>query len=237
MNFRRNNAFSLIELLITIAVIAVLAAIALPFAKSTIERARSTTCLNYLRQLATATMAYGADHRSEVVPVDRKNPNTGTSWYVPLGEYLVHAGYGKRSGPYFCPANPTKVVASGNAGWTNYAVNGNLYVVNTSEQANGADNPNHMLTRRGARPSELSSPKALYIDALEGTPQAPRTWYIMTGARYSNPWGSTLPVHGERVNVVFTDGHAESSRIAPRPSPLRQGGDLLELKASSFWPL
>lgn len=59
-------AFTLIELLVTIGIIAVLVALILPAVHSARESARRTACVNNLRQLGTAVLAYEAALR--VIP-------------------------------------------------------------------------------------------------------------------------------------------------------------------------
>ena len=55
-------AFSLIELLIVIAIIATLVAILFPLMASIQETAKRTRCIRNLKHLGTATFAYVADH-------------------------------------------------------------------------------------------------------------------------------------------------------------------------------
>ena len=62
------RAFTLVELLIVIALIAILAAILFPLFGSAREKARQTTCINNLRQLGTATHLYIQDYDERIYP-------------------------------------------------------------------------------------------------------------------------------------------------------------------------
>src|SRR5580658_5473044 len=73
------RAFTLVELLVVIAVIAILAALLLPVLAKSKSQARITVCLNSKRQLALAWLMYAQDSR------DYLAYNTCSFWYLETG--------------------------------------------------------------------------------------------------------------------------------------------------------
>lgn len=97
------RGFTLIELLAVIAIIAILAALLLPVLTAAKEKARQTSCLNNLKQLAIAWTIYNGDNGGKIpscVPFFTRgigNPNAWvlgvscpSNWPNPFGE--VDAG-------------------------------------------------------------------------------------------------------------------------------------------------
>jgi prepilin-type N-terminal cleavage/methylation domain-containing protein len=87
-------AFTLIEVLVTIAIIGLLVAVLLPAVQYTREAARKSVCINNLRQLSTALHSYHAT--TNVLPPGQIRANssgpisagTGWSWGTMLLPYL-----------------------------------------------------------------------------------------------------------------------------------------------------
>lgn len=103
------NKFTLIELLITIAVIAVLAGMLLPALNSAREKARGITCISNKKQVLLAESSYAADYGGALI----LKAERGTS-FVPFNVLLSHVSadskelVGKAYVPWAvmtCPSN------------------------------------------------------------------------------------------------------------------------------------
>ncbi len=118
---RRKGGFTLLELAVVLAVLALLAVVLLPVLRTSIARARAAACLGHLRILGTAfsqylgergmifpEMAAGRASRSEDVPV----LDTVLAAYV--GENRVFA----------CPADHRLAVETGTSYFYNSALSG-----------------------------------------------------------------------------------------------------------------
>ena len=79
------SAFTLIELLVVIAIIAVLAALLLPALAAAREKARRTSCLSQLNQMATALESYCGDY-GQYFP---SHPAWGTQYRGPVTNWYM----------------------------------------------------------------------------------------------------------------------------------------------------
>jgi prepilin-type N-terminal cleavage/methylation domain-containing protein/prepilin-type processing-associated H-X9-DG protein len=73
---RLTGAFTLVELLVVIGIIAVLIAILMPALGKARETARRVNCMSNLRQLTTAWLAYAQANRGQLIPAE----NNIDSW-------------------------------------------------------------------------------------------------------------------------------------------------------------
>jgi prepilin-type N-terminal cleavage/methylation domain-containing protein/prepilin-type processing-associated H-X9-DG protein len=125
---RRERGFTLTEMLVVIAVIAVLTAILLPVFSTVREKARQNACLSNLRQIGTALTAYAQDYDD----VNVLSHDCGFSLRVGAPVLYAHLllPYTRSTIVYACGSHPTvPTFGNPNAGVPNiqvsYAINAN----------------------------------------------------------------------------------------------------------------
>jgi len=125
MDRRSRTAFTLVELLVVIGIIALLIGILLPALGAARTAARNTQCLSQVRQIANAGFAYAADNQSFIFPTSEMYSAFGG---IPFFEALEKSGHLEdRSKVHRCPLDEAD-------GWdpsvdtrtTSYGINGYL---------------------------------------------------------------------------------------------------------------
>jgi prepilin-type N-terminal cleavage/methylation domain-containing protein/prepilin-type processing-associated H-X9-DG protein len=114
----QRRGFSLIELLIVIAIIAVLIAIFLPAAQKIRQSADRTKCQSNMQQLAAAVQAFNTDHNCipvyygmQVSPMAANAQINSTNGAGPVGGWFVHLlPYVDQNGAYQAVAASTNAV-------------------------------------------------------------------------------------------------------------------------------
>ncbi|MEI6377234.1 MAG: type II secretion system protein [bacterium] len=185
------RGFTLIELLAVIAIIAVLSALLFPVGMRMRNKALETRCVGNLRQIATASACYSAEHDGKTV----------YSWY---GDELLpwpmvvapYLGGIPKNKVWVCPAQPHSTAQDnwpGNWGGFTTSVDYGQNLIRADQNKGGF--PIRLVTAQ----APLS--KILYL--IEG-----RNVFWNQGS-----WDSTVApyigAHGPGINALFFDYHVE----------------------------
>lgn len=204
----KRRAFTLVELLVVIAVVVILVALLFPVFASARSKARQTQCLSNMRQLGQATMMYAQDSDdlypyggdpSDIDTDSWKNWKGGKYWNAaktlrPLPD--VMAAYVKESDLWRCPAD-TGLDMGGSfediplsAHPSCFQAFGMSYIYTTLLPLDGQ-------TISGVRAWSRKPPYSEHEPVQ-----------VPLFADHSGHWHGGAQRQDERINMVMLDGHA-----------------------------
>ncbi len=208
--------FTLIELLIVVAIIAILAGMLLPALNKAREMAYKISCVNSMSSLGKAYIMYTGDYNSMVPWMVGKriwsggNPDIGLlASYLNLNNpYSLHIGQrahrnGQADKPIerlsvSCPVLDRYELLDPIAGTSGYGYNNQIYMPGS---LNPAGTPNDQLRPVASKDFKVPSKTALFMETL----RQDRIAHIgqLTTLRFS---------HANNNNVIFADSHVDSVR-------------------------
>ena len=235
---RRPTGFTLIELLVVIAIIAILASMLLPALAKAKEKAKSTACINNLRQMGIAQKVYGDDF-------DGRFAFT----FQVRGDNVIRKGWFNFLQPYqqttnllLCPNKTRKFKETvalypsdqQDKAVSNYSMNFRLGGCDWPNVWDARDWPalkdsairnpaaTVHLTDGGSRPTNT---KDRFKCVTVASPEKAGCWIVhdpandapcsgcVTSAGDPN-WGGPHLRHNQRSNILFADSHVEAKRAS-----------------------
>ena len=105
----RENGFTLIELMVVVAIIAVLAGVVLPVFSATKRRAARANCIHNLQQINMAVLMYADEHRDVLPSLPVPNPFSNGVYFFYKELVKDYLGLKRASSPedrvFACPAD------------------------------------------------------------------------------------------------------------------------------------
>ncbi len=230
--WRRKSGFTLVELLVVVAIIALLVGILIPVLSRAKALAAGTVCLSHTRTIALVMQMHADEHPRKFYPTARM-PMTAThlpTWMDQTKKYVEELDV------YRCPLDESE-------NW-----DANTMARMTSYGINAYFTPNHP-PYHGVTPIDIHSPARTIIAAelIEDAAMdhfMPMYWgdpptvthMMMQGKQWDKTTATPKTIvhtrHSGRANYVFTDGHAARHRFdqtwkqTPGQTPTRDWYDV-----------
>ncbi len=208
-----NRAFTLIEVLLTVGIVAIIGTLILTVGRAVMVSAQQSKCASNLRQIGTAVVCYTQDHNGEF-PLTTHSLDSASldqAWIFTLADYL-----GDVDDVRICPADPKAEQRREEHG-TSYLLNSFITVPEVGpfgEKLGGYTNINTI-------PEPATTPLAFPINFQRGTG-------MTNDHTHSNAWTSWSAVRKDiqpdcfrygladpdglkgSANYLFVDGHVEN---------------------------
>jgi prepilin-type N-terminal cleavage/methylation domain-containing protein/prepilin-type processing-associated H-X9-DG protein len=236
-------AFTLIELLVVIAIIAILAAILFPVFAQAREKARATSCMSNVRQLALGAVMYAQDYDETYPGMWQWSPGA----IMAHSPYLYPPGFTARQSKDSCQICPYVKNADlfscgsrknpdyGDSSlffsygyayptmWGDYpAIPGSAFGFPTGPNLATFNYPADtiMMTDSGIWPGTAACNASTYqgIDSLCGSRTGYSYPYVYEPT--TSQWSAPLPIHQGRFTTAFIDGHVKSMTARQTREPV-----------------
>ncbi len=218
------HGFTLIEMLVVIAIIALLSTLIVPAVGRALSKAKSVRCLAHMKQIGTAIASFSSDNQGRIPLVTNQGSSSSAGklhWIQYLSGYV-----GKEDAGWVDPNDPTSVFwgcpewRGRDASWNippraNAAVSSspgygmNMYPEqpanwNANSRNDQSNEPLYALDQ-----ITHASNRVLVADAID--------WHVSASWNYDNgyfgftSWSRGAPQrHGKTANYLFFDMHAQA---------------------------
>jgi prepilin-type N-terminal cleavage/methylation domain-containing protein len=200
-NINIANGFTLLELLVVVAVISILAALLLPSLGRAKNKAKRATCMNNLQQISLGIRMYADDSNDAFPPATNSTPETFTAYTQLMKSYVGLTGTNPQRAKLFaCPADtfyylddnyyPLSLYKQSSHNYSSYGFNGGNFLRGNPPVA-------HWPGIAGRKLSSINEPVITILD-LEFPALVPYSWHEPQNASHFN---------NAQDMVGFVDGH------------------------------
>lgn len=221
-----SRSFTLVEMLVVVAIICVLAGLLMPALHKAMDTARATSCANNLRMVATATSMYRNDNDNYIILV-----GYGLTPFDVWSDILC--GIGSYPHPVYldkasllCPAESEKTYSSRFRTYGLYRGDYDIKYASLGFTFMKRINDRYLFYRAGAIPS----PSNFVLYADNATASHPtlsfdkKPFWVFSPSAYIESAGVHTLHPGEQANVSFVDGHcapADPDKLARTTNPIK----------------